>query len=154
MAVPTVPRKLGPLVKCVSCDEMKPHHSRRLCNACYKRHSGTVNMERFPGVRESVSPRARYEDWVASGLTPNEYARLVGILNTSLVRALRVERERRDRLGLPWLTGWRKVRGAAGSSLAEVREMIASVNRGEVEERYSNAGGGGTAHDERLAGAS
>lgn len=106
-----MPSKLGRPIKCASCSRVRPHHSRHLCNACYKRHCTAGTLPRYPCVRELVSPRARYEAWAASGLSPREYAREVGILETSLVRSLRVERERRDRLGLPWLTGWRKVRG-------------------------------------------
>jgi hypothetical protein len=111
-----MPRRLAAPIQCASCGETKPHHSRRLCNACYKRHSYASTLNRFPPIRQDVSPQARYNDWVASGLTPNDYAKLIGILNTSLVRALRIERERRERLGLPWLTGWRKVRGITTSS--------------------------------------
>lgn len=109
-----MPTGLGPKRKCECCGEIKPHHSRRLCNACYKRHSAALSLAQFPPAREHVSPRARYDGWVQSGLTPREYAKQIGILETSLSRALRVERERRERLGLPWLTGWRKVRGGHG----------------------------------------
>jgi hypothetical protein len=94
---------------CVKCGHLRYHAGRGLCNACYKHHLNANTHAQFPIVRENVSPRARYEGWVASGLTVNEYARQLGIWNTSLARALRVERERLDRLGLPWLTGWRKV---------------------------------------------
>lgn len=80
-----------------------------LCNTCYKRHSSNFSLEQFPLVRMTVSARARYEGWVESGLTPNEYAKQQGIWATSLARSLRQERERRQRIGLPWLTGWRKV---------------------------------------------
>lgn len=80
-----------------------------MCAACYTYYRTMGRLDRFPPLRSDVSPQARYEDWVRSGLTPTEYARQEGILATSLSRALRKERERRDRLGLPWLTGWRKV---------------------------------------------
>ncbi len=134
-------RRLGPTRECRSCQQVKLHASRGLCNACYKRHSGTITLQKFPPLRDDVSPRARYDAWVASGLGPNDYARQVGILNTSLVRALRVERERRARLGLPWLTGWRKVRGGSDRVMSqEVRELIASVDRREAEEHPSRAG--------------
>lgn len=100
------------MIECASCGGVKPHHSRGICNACYKRHSAAFTLGKYPPVRTWVSPRARYNGWVASGLTPTEYAKSIGILNTSLSRALRIERQRRERLGLPWLTGWRKVQNS------------------------------------------
>lgn len=106
--------RLGPPRECRSCHEVKPHNARGLCNACYKHHHAAFTLKQFAPLRESVSPRARYDAWVASGLRPSEFARQVGILETSLVRSLRQERERRERLGLSWLTGWRKVRGGHG----------------------------------------
>lgn len=98
--------------QCKSCNLVKRHKARGLCSACYRHHATVVrNLDQFPPLRAHVSPRARYEAWVASGLTPRQYARDIGILETSLCRALRQERERRERLGLAWLTGWRKLRG-------------------------------------------
>jgi hypothetical protein len=103
--------RLGAPRECLSCHQVKPHNARGLCVACYKHHVMACSIERFPPLRNGVSPRARYDGWVASGLTPREYARSLGIWETSLSRSLRIERERRERLGLTWLTGWRKVRG-------------------------------------------
>lgn len=97
--------------RCRSCKQVKIHNARGLCSACYKHHSAAFTLEQFTPLRVKVSPRARYEGWVASGLGPGEYARQLGIWDTSLSRALRAERERRDRLGLQWLDGWRRVRG-------------------------------------------
>lgn len=123
--------KLGAERKCLSCSKVKLHRGRGLCTACHQRHTAAFTLHRFPLLQERVSPRERYEAWVASGLRPRDYARQVGILETSLARSLRIERERRDRLGLPWLTGWRKVRG--GSYGADHRE---------TEGHHSDAGGG------------
>lgn len=103
-----MPTTLGPLRQCVSCKQEKPHHSRRLCNACYKRHQSASSLSQFPPAREVVSARARYDGWVASGLNCKEYAKLIGIWDTSLARSLRAERERRQRRGLPWLDGYRR----------------------------------------------
>jgi hypothetical protein len=104
-------RRLRPIRVCVSCSQRKPHKSRGLCNACYHRYYFRMALDQFPLVRQNVSSRTRYEGWVASGLSPKEYAREIGILETSLSRALRIERARRDRLGMTWLTGYRRVRG-------------------------------------------
>jgi hypothetical protein len=136
-----MPARLGPERRCLSCREVKPHASRGLCNACYKRHNSAFTLGKFPPLRVNVSPQARYNAWVESGLTPSEYACHVGIPATSLVRTLRVERERRERLGLPWLTGWRKLRGVNTTS-AEVRELITSAHSQEVKGNSSHAGGG------------
>lgn len=105
--------RLGPARECLSCHKVKGHNARGLCNACYHRHTAAFTLHQFPPLRDKVSPRARYNDWVESGLTPREYARQLGIWETSLSRALRIERQRRERLGLTWLTGWRKVRGGS-----------------------------------------
>lgn len=105
--------RLGAPRECRSCRQVKPHNARGLCVACYKHHAAAYTIEQFPLLRNGASPRARYEGWVASGLTPREYARVLGIWETSLARSLRIERARRERLGLTWLTGWRKVRGGS-----------------------------------------
>lgn len=130
-------RRPPPLIDCVSCGQTKPHHARRLCTACYKHHQSAFTLARFPSTREEMSPRARYDAWVASGLMPNEYAHQIGIWNTSLVRALRAERERRERLGLPWLTGWRKARGGNGET---ERSEYESASKPAGEERSAPAG--------------
>lgn len=101
--------KLGPVRKCLACGECKPHNARGLCNKCYKRHASRVTIEQFPPVRSVVSAKARYDGWVASELSCREYAKLIGIWDTSLARSLRAERERRRRHGLPWLDGYRRV---------------------------------------------
>lgn len=103
-----MPTGLGAPRECRSCKRTKPHHSRGLCNACYKHHNSALSLTQFPPVRETVSARARYDGWVASGLKCKEYARLVGIWETSLARSLRAERERRRRRGLSWLDGYRR----------------------------------------------
>jgi hypothetical protein len=97
--------------RCRSCKQVKLHNARGLCGACYKHHTAAFTLEQFTPLRDHVTPRARYEGWVASGLSPREYARELGIWDTSLSRALRIERERRERLGMEWLDGWRRVRG-------------------------------------------
>lgn len=104
-------KRAGVTRECRSCRRVRLHNARGLCSLCYKRHDAAGTLRKFPPVREHVTPRARYEAWVESGLSPGEYARELGIWGTSLSRALRIERERRDRLGLPWLDGWRKVHG-------------------------------------------
>lgn len=104
-------RRLGTERRCLSCRCVRPHNARGLCNSCYKHHAAAFSLDKFPPLRDKVSPRARYNDWVESGLGPREYARQLGIWETSLVRSLRIERQRRERLGMTWLTGWRKVRG-------------------------------------------
>lgn len=99
------------VIVCAACQGRKQHSGRGLCSTCYKKHHVAGTLEQFPLARVTASPREHYDGWVVSELSPREYARQLGIWETSLVRALRIERERRDRLGLPWLTGWRKVRG-------------------------------------------
>lgn len=94
---------------CLACGEFKPHNARGLCNKCYKRHASRTSLSEFPPLSDRVSSRARYNDWAASELSCREYAKLVGIWDTSLARSLRAERERRRRNGLPWLDGYRRV---------------------------------------------
>ena len=87
----------------------RDHQARGLCNACYKHFQARGQLERFPLARRVTSARQRYDDWAASGMRVTDYAAYVGILTSSLSRALRVERERRKRHGMPYFDGYRRL---------------------------------------------
>lgn len=68
-----------------------------------------MQVQRFPLTRRVVPTRQRYNDWVASGMRVSEYAAHIDMPLTSLSRALRVERDRLKRHGMPYVDGYRRL---------------------------------------------
>lgn len=98
----------GPCAGRPGCDN-RYHQARGLCGPCYQHYHAKMQLSQFPRTCEYVSRRQRYEDWVASGMRVKDYAAYVGIPTSSLSRALRTERERLRRRGIPYVDGYRRL---------------------------------------------